>query len=74
MAPRARLLRVPGAIDGMTAAISLLLGALLLLAGCGGVSYSDPHGASPYTSAQSECERSNGVWHPSLAVCENPKP
>jgi hypothetical protein len=49
--------------------IALVLGALLLLAGCGGVPYSDPF-ASPDTSSKADCERSGGYWHATPAVCE----
>ena len=49
----------------------LLLGALAVLAGCGGVPYSNPY-ASPDTSSQRDCELSGGYWHSSPAVCEAP--
>ena len=57
----------------MTTKIALGLAALLLIAGCGGVPYSDPYGASPQTSAKWECERAGGVWHSTPAVCEYPR-
>ena len=50
-----------------------VLGAVMLLAGCGGVPYSDPYGASPETSAKYECERAGGFWHSRPAVCEYPR-
>jgi hypothetical protein len=53
--------------------IALLLGAVVLLASCGGVPYSDPYGASPQTSAKWECERAGGYWHSIPAVCEYPR-
>jgi hypothetical protein len=53
--------------------ILLLVGALTLLAGCGGLPYSDPYGASPETSAKYECERRGGIWHSVPAVCEYPR-
>ena len=57
----------------MTTRIALILGTLLVLAGCGGLPYSDPYGASPETSAKSECERGGGIWHSTPAVCEYPR-
>ncbi len=53
--------------------LGLVLGAVLLLAGCGGVPYSDPYGASPETSAKDSCERNGGSWHSVPAVCEYPR-
>ena len=49
--------------------IALCLAVLGLLAGCGGVPYSDPY-ASPDLSKASECERGGGYWHSVPAVCE----
>ena len=49
------------------------VGALSLLAGCGGLPYSDPYGASPETSAKYECERAGGSWHSRTAICEYPR-
>jgi hypothetical protein len=49
--------------------IALVLVALALLAGCGGLPYSDPF-ASPDTSSKADCERSGGYWHATPAVCE----
>jgi|RhiMethySRZTD1v2_1073278.scaffolds.fasta_scaffold5177467_1 hypothetical protein len=57
----------------MKTRIVLLLGALSLLTGCGGLPYSDPYGASPETSAKYECERAGGSWHSRTAVCEYPR-
>ena len=54
----------------MRTKILLLLGALMLLAGCGGLPYSDPY-ASPDSSQQAQCERSGGTWHSQTAVCES---
>jgi hypothetical protein len=53
----------------MRTKILLVLGALTLLAGCGGLPYSDPY-ASPDTSSKADCERRGGVWHSTVAVCE----
>ncbi len=55
----------------MKTKILLVLGALTLLAGCGGLPYSDPYGSSPETSAKSDCERAGGTWHSIPAVCES---
>ena len=41
----------------------LALGALVLLAGCGGVPYSDPY------ASKGGCEREGGTWHSTTAVC-----
>jgi hypothetical protein len=49
----------------------LLVLALGVLAGCGGVPYSNPY-ASPDTSQQADCERRAGYWNPNAAVCESP--
>jgi hypothetical protein len=57
----------------MNTRIVVVLAALLVLAGCGGVPYSDPYGASPQTSAKYECERAGGFWHSIPAVCEYPR-
>jgi hypothetical protein len=57
-----------------TPTLVLAAGALALLAGCAGMPYEDPYGTWPRIEARWECERSHGVWHASLAVCENPKP
>jgi hypothetical protein len=46
-----------------------VVGALVLLAGCGGLPYSDPYG-SPDTSRKADCERAGGYWHDRPAVCE----
>ena len=51
--------------------IVLLLGALGLVVGCGGLPYSDPY-ASPDFSQQARCERDGGYWNPNAAVCESP--
>ena len=45
--------------------------ALGILAGCGGVPYSDPY-ASPDFSRQAECERAGGYWNRTAGVCESP--
>ena len=50
--------------------ILLVLTALTLLAGCGGLPYSDPYG-SPNTSKKADCERYGGYWHALLDVCES---
>jgi hypothetical protein len=50
----------------------LLVGASAVLAGCGGIPYSDPY-ASPDTSLKSDCERRGGYWHPVASVCEYPR-
>jgi hypothetical protein len=50
----------------------LLFGALALLAGCGGMQYSDPY-ASPDMSSKAQCERDGGYWHSTPAVCEYPR-
>ena len=44
--------------------VLLLVGTLVVLAGCGGVA------SVPEFSASRECERSGGYWHPALNVCE----
>jgi hypothetical protein len=44
--------------------ILLALSALTLLAGCGGVPYSDPF------ASKGSCERDGGTWHSTTAVCE----
>ena len=49
----------------------LLLVALGLVVGCGGVPYSDPF-ASPDTSQQRDCANRGGYWNPNAAVCESP--
>jgi hypothetical protein len=51
--------------------VALVLGAAALLAGCGGVPYSDPYG-SPDFAGQAQCERIGGHWHGRPAVCESP--
>ena len=53
--------------------VVVLLGLSALLAGCGGIPYSNPY-ASPDVSQRAECERAGGFWHPTLSVCEVPKP
>ena len=50
---------------------TVILGLVIVLAGCGGVPYSNPY-ASPDFSQRAECERSGGYWHSSPAVCESP--
>ena len=57
----------------MMTKVLLVLGALMLMVGCGGVPYSDPYGASPETSAKASCERNGGYWHSVPAVCESPR-
>jgi len=52
--------------------IALLFMALVLLAGCGGMAYSDPY-ASPDFSQGSQCERNGGYWNSTAAVCEAPR-
>jgi hypothetical protein len=52
---------------------ALLCGVGVVLAGCGGIPYSNPY-ASPDVSQRADCERSGGVWHSNLSVCEVPKP
>ena len=47
----------------------LVLTALTLLAGCGGLPYSDPYG-SPDTTKMAHCERGGGIWRATPAVCE----
>ena len=54
----------------MRRTLLLVMGALILLAGCGGVPYSDPVSASPDTSAPFWCDRSGGRWRPELGLCE----
>ena len=49
--------------------VLFVVGALVLLAGCGGLPYSDPYG-SPDTSRKADCERAGGYWHDRPAVCE----
>jgi hypothetical protein len=49
----------------------IALGALFLLAGCGGMRHSDPY-ASPDTSTKADCEAAGGYWHSIPAVCETP--
>ena len=49
----------------MRTRLVLILGALFVLAGCGGVS-----SATPTLSRAGECERNGGYWHPALNVCE----
>ena len=51
--------------------MALILGAVIALAGCGGVPYSDPYG-SPDLAGQRQCERIGGFWHGRPAVCESP--
>ena len=51
--------------------VMLLLVALVVVAGCGGVPYSNPY-ASPDTSGKADCERAGGSWHATAAVCEAP--
>jgi len=51
--------------------VMMLLVALVVVAGCGGVPYSDPY-ASPDTSGKADCERAGGSWHATTAVCEAP--
>ena len=55
----------------MTMKVLLVLGALVLLAGCGGLPYSNPY-ASPDLSQQAECERDGGHWNSVAAVCDSP--
>jgi hypothetical protein len=52
------------------ARVILLLGAVALLAGCGGLPYPDPYVTSP----QAECERNGGFWHANLGICEPQHP
>jgi hypothetical protein len=48
----------------------MLIGTVaVLLAGCGGVPYSDPY-ASVATSQKADCERTGGKWIASTAVCD----
>jgi len=54
-------------VQGMKT-IAIVLGALALLAGCGGLPYSDPY-ASPDFSQQSQCQRNGGHWDSVMAVC-----
>jgi hypothetical protein len=56
----------------MTTTILVILGVLTLFAGCGALPYADSYGASPEMSAESECERTGGVWRAIPAVCEYP--
>jgi hypothetical protein len=51
--------------------VIMLVLALGLVAGCGGVPYSDPY-ASPDFSQQAQCERAGGYWNSRGAVCESP--
>ena len=51
--------------------IVVLIGALALVVGCGGVPYSDPY-ASPDFSQKAQCERAGGYWNSTAAVCESP--
>ena len=50
--------------------LTVLIGAVaIILAGCGGVPYSDPY-ASPSTAQKADCERTGGTWHSTAAVCD----
>lgn len=55
-----------------TALAALLFSLTTVLAGCGGIPYSDPY-ASPSVSKKDECERRGGIWHPVTSVCEYPR-
>jgi hypothetical protein len=55
----------------MKSTLVLILGAVALLAGCGGLPYSDPY-ASPDFSQQAECERAGGHWNTTASVCDSP--
>ena len=53
----------------MKRTLLLVIGAVALLAGCGGVPYSDPY-ASPDFSQAAQCDRDGGYWNRTANVCE----
>ena len=53
----------------MTRMLLLVIGAVALLAGCGGAHYADPY-ASPDFSRAAQCDRDGGYWNRTANVCE----
>jgi len=47
----------------MKSTLLLVLSALMMLAGCGAVPFSDPF------ATKAGCERDGGTWHSTTAVC-----
>jgi hypothetical protein len=53
----------------MKRTLLVVIGAVALLAGCGGVTAPDPY-ASPNFSQAAQCDRDGGYWNRTASVCE----